>query len=80
MSDNPVAYLDKVGLPNSILGGVWAVTHIDYGDQLDSVHPTEIEALRVVVNRGHGGVIFIRWGEELSDAEAREKKERSTNE
>lgn len=58
-------------------GGVWAITSTDYGERLEAAFPTEIEALREVVNRGYGSVIFIRWGEDILDARTREKAEAS---
>ena len=47
--------------------GVWAVCHLDYGDVIEKVYNTEIEALREINARGYGHVRFLAWGKDLHD-------------
>lgn len=45
--------------------GVWAVVDNHYADYISEVHPTEVEALRVLNGRGYGRVMFVPWGTTL---------------
>lgn len=47
--------------------GVWAVVDLYYGEIITEVHPTEVDALRVLNGRGHGRVVFVPWGKTLGD-------------
>lgn len=47
--------------------GVWAVVDFDYGESITEVHPTEVDALRVLNGRGYGRVVFVPWGKTLGD-------------
>jgi len=47
--------------------GVWAVVLTDYGDHIDKVFRTELEALRVVNNQGYGKVRYVEFGKSLTD-------------
>lgn len=46
-------------------GGVWAVIDRDYGESITAVYPTELEALRVINERGYGRVGFVSFGQTL---------------
>lgn len=50
--------------------GVWAVCQRDYGDHIEKVYETEIQALREVNLRGYGHVRFVEWGKDLNEMEA----------
>ena len=48
--------------------GVWMVGHFDWNWITESVHATEIEALRVINGRGYGEVYFLPFGVPASEA------------
>lgn len=52
-------------------GGVWIVYTFDHGFKTDSIHLTELEALRVVERRGYGNVARVPFGVEIDDAVSR---------
>lgn len=41
--------------------GVWAIIDRDHYESITAVYPTEIDALRVLNNRGYGRVDFLPW-------------------
>lgn len=47
--------------------GVWMVGHFDWNFIVESVYPAEIEALRVINERGYGEVHFLPFGVDASD-------------
>lgn len=44
------------------MNGVWAVIDLDYGEHITAVYKEEIDALRVVNERGYGRVRFLEFG------------------
>lgn len=48
--------------------GVWMVGHFDWNWIVESVHESELEALRIVNGRGYGEVHFLPFGMDASDA------------
>ena len=55
--------------------GAWATYNYDQGPYLLGVHESELEALRSAVDGGAGSrVIFLRWGEDIGMAVARERE------
>jgi hypothetical protein len=53
--------------------GVWAYCERDYGQHIDSVYTTELEALRVLNTMGAiGEVRFVPFGLTLTQLDARE--------
>ena len=67
-----------VKTPISGQGGVW----LSYYSDRSAIyaHANEIQALRAIVCGVAGGdsVLFVRWGESLTDAEDRTRREEQT--
>lgn len=56
-------------------GGAWVTQNSTF--DIATVHPTELDALRLLNSQGYGGpVVFVQWGETLADAERREREAR----
>lgn len=54
-------------------GGVWVAYYSDSSSVIP--FPNEIDALRAAVaHQGGDSVVFVRWGESIRDAEARERQ------
>lgn len=60
---------DRESPPPTLAGGVWAILDHDYGESITAVYPTELEALRVINERGYGRVQAIGWGRDVNGDE-----------
>ncbi len=50
--------------------GVWAHLVRDHYETIESVYPSEVEALRACVAAGHGRVVYLPYGATVRDLEA----------
>lgn len=58
--------------------GVWVVGCLDWNWIVESVHPTELEALRIINGRGYGEAFFVPFGTEIAEAAASRREPEPT--